>query len=147
MPSLDKRRNTGCPIAYALDTFGDRWSLVIIRDLLMRGFDTFGQFLQSDEGIATNVLANRLQEFEVAGIVSKSRDPQNHRRIIYRLTEKGADLAPVMLEMVRWSGKYDENTKANKTVLDRIENDRGGLIADLRSAALDPKPAASDSKK
>jgi len=137
MPSADKQRDTGCPIAFALDTFGDRWSLVIIRDLLMKGFETFGQFLESDEGIATNVLADRLKEFEVTGIVSKSRDPENHRRIIYRLTEKGADLAPVMLEMIRWSGKYDPNTMAKKTVLDRIEKDREGLVSDLRSGALD----------
>jgi len=104
---------------------------------MMRGLETFGQLLESDEGIATNVLANRLKEFELAGIVSKSPDPDNHRRVIYRLTEKGVDLAPLMLELVRWSGKYDPATKADKAVLDRIENDRDGFVADLRSRALD----------
>ncbi len=137
MPGPDKQRDTGCPVAFALDTFGDRWSLVIIRDLMMRGFETFGQLLESDEGIATNVLANRLKEFELAGIVSKSRDPDNHRRVIYRLTGKGVDLAPLMLELVRWSVKYDPATKADKAMLERIENDRDGFVADLRARALE----------
>jgi len=136
MPGPDKQRRTGCPVTFALDTFGDRWSLLIIRDLLLRGFDSFGQFLESDEAIATNVLADRLKAFEAAGIVTKSRDPENYRKYLYRLTEKGTDIAPVILELVRWSGKYDPDTKASKTVLERIEHDRDGLVADLQKKSL-----------
>lgn len=136
MPSPKKFRNTGCPFAFALDTFGDRWSLIIIRDMLMKGHRTYGEFLESDERIATNVLADKLQELELAGIVSKSRDPENGRRILYSLTEKGADLAPVMLEIARWSAKYDPNTKAREKVIRRIETDREGFAQELRERAL-----------
>jgi len=136
MPSPHKRRDTGCPIAFALDTFGDRWSLVVIRDMLLRGYRTFSEFLECDEAIATNVLADRLRDLEEAGIVNKARDPENRRRILYRLTEKGADLAPVMLEMIRWSGKYDRKTKAKKAILKRIKDDRDGFAQQLRARAL-----------
>jgi len=137
MPNPNKLRDTGCPIAFALDTFGDRWSLVIIRDMLMKGHRTYGEFLESDEAIATNVLADKLRELEEAGVISKARDPENRRRVLYRLTEKGADLAPVLLEMVRWSGKYDRNTKVKKTILNRIKEDRDGFAEQLRTRALD----------
>lgn len=136
MPKPNKLRDTGCPIAFALDTFGDRWTLIIIRDMLIKGYQTYGEFESSDEKIATNVLADRLFELEAFGIVTKGRDPKNRRRVLYRLTEKGADLAPVLLEMVRWSGKHDPNTVAKDAVLSRIENDRDGFANDLRSRAL-----------
>lgn len=136
MPGPDKKRDTGCPIAFALDTFGDRWSLVVVRDLLIMGRETYGQLLEADEGIATNILADRLKELEAAGILTKSRDPDNRRRYLYRLTEKGADLAPVMLELIRWSGKYDPNTFVKKRVLEKIRKDRDGFAAELRARAL-----------
>lgn len=137
MPKPNKRRDTGCPIVFALDTFGDRWSLVIIRDMLMRGCRTYGEFLEAREGISTNILADRLKELEEFGIITKSRDPDNRRRVLYRLTEKGADLAPAMLEIVRWSAKYDPNTGAKKAELDRIEKDRDRLVDDIRARVLD----------
>jgi len=138
MPSPKKRRDTGCPIAFALDTFGDRWSLLIIRDLLFKGSETYGEFLSGDEGFATNILADRLKDLEDEGIVRKSRDPENRRRNIYRLTKKGADLAPAMLEIMRWSEKYDPNTFVKKKIVDRIENDREAFLAELSARALRP---------
>lgn len=137
MPRPGKFRDTGCPFAFALDTFGDRWSLIVIRDMLMKGYRTYGEFLGSDEKIATNVLADRLQDLESAGIVTKQRDPENRRRVLYSLTEKGADLAPVMLEIARWSARYDPNTNARESVIRRIEKDRDGFAADLKARALD----------
>ena len=136
MPGAGKKRNTGCPIAFALDTFGDRWTLIVIRDLLLKGSETFGEFLESPEGIATNVLSDRLQQLEAEGILSKNRDPENRRRYLYRLTAKGADLIPVLLEMIRWSAKYDPNTTARKEVLKRIATDRDGFAAELRKLRL-----------
>lgn len=136
MPPTNKKHDTKCPVAFALDTFGDRWSLVIIRDMLMKGYQTYSEFLGSGEKIATNVLADRLQGFESSGIVTKSRDPDNHRRYLYKLTEKGADLAPVLLEMVRWSGKHDPNTVAMEVMMKRIENDIEGYAKELRNTAL-----------
>lgn len=132
MPNFGKKRDTGCPIAYGLDTFGDRWSLIVLRDIMMLGKQTYGEFLASDEGIATNVLADRLKQLEAEGIIKKNRDPDNRRRFLYTPTDKGLDLAPVILEMARWAGDHDPNTKVGKQVADRIKNDRDGLIAEIR---------------
>lgn len=133
MPKMTKLRDTGCPIAFALDTFGDRWSLIIIRDMALRGYQTYSQFLESKERIATNVLADRLLELEALGVVRKSRDPQDGRRHLYQLTQKGIDLIPVLLEMIRWSAHYDDNTIVRPEILARIEKDRDGFVADLRA--------------
>ena len=103
MSQSAKNHATGCPVAFALDTFGDRWSLLVIRDLMLRGNETYGEFLDSGEGIATNVLADRLKGLEAVGIVVKSPDPENRRRNIYRLTQKGLDLAPLIMELYRRS--------------------------------------------
>ncbi|MDQ7017881.1 MAG: helix-turn-helix domain-containing protein [Robiginitomaculum sp.] len=131
MTRSKSKRQTGCPIAFALDTFGDKWSLIIIRDMLMRGKETYGEFLAADEKIATNILADRLQHLQDEGLIEKSRDPQNRRRFLYRLTPKGLDLAPIVLEMVRWSAAYDPNTKASQAVVTRIQSDREGLLKDI----------------
>ncbi|MBT5659142.1 MAG: helix-turn-helix transcriptional regulator [Rhodospirillaceae bacterium] len=133
MPSPDKKRHTCCPVTIALDTFGDRWSLLVIRDLMCKGRATYGEFLESGEGIATNVLANRLKDLESANIIQKSRDPENRRRYLYRLTEKGCDLIPIILEMIGWSAKHDPQTVMEKKTLKRIKNDRDGLIAEIRA--------------
>ncbi len=137
MATADKKRNTGCPIAFALDTFGDRWSLMIIRDIALRGSRTYGEFRDTPEKIATNVLADRLRELEADGIIQKSRDPENQRKNIYSLTEKGCDLIPVVLEMVRWSAKYDRTTKVKASFLDKIESDREGFAMEIRSRLKD----------
>lgn len=131
-----KKRATGCPIAFALDTFGDRWSLLVVRDLMMRGRKTYGEFLDSGEKIATNILADRLKHLEAVGIVGKSQDPENRRRNIYSLTEKGVDLAPLILELVLWSAKYDPESTTPKDVVDRIRDDREGFVAEIRSRLI-----------
>lgn len=99
---------SGCPISIALETFGDPWSLLIVRDLLFKGRRTFKEFHEAGEGMATNILADRLARLEAAGILRKDRDPSDARRIRYGLTAKGADLAPVLLEMVLWSAKHEK---------------------------------------
>jgi DNA-binding HxlR family transcriptional regulator len=95
-----------CPIALALDLFGDAWSLLIVRDLMFKGISSYGGFLSAGEGIATNVLSDRLAKLEEAGILEKRRDAADGRRFVYRLTAKGADLAPVLVSMVLWSAKH-----------------------------------------
>lgn len=131
MPKPEKMRDTGCPVSFALDTFGDRWSLLVVRDIVLKGHKTFGQFLASNKGFATNVLADRLKQLEAAGILRKSRDPENRRKVNYALTEKGRDLLPVILEMIRWSAKYDPNTLARKHIVEGTQRDRDKLVADL----------------
>ena len=128
-----KKRRSSCPVSFALDRLGDKWSLLVVRDLMFRGKHTYGDFLNSGDGIATNVLADRLKCLEAEGIIEKSRDPENRRRYLYRLTEKGLDLAPVLLEMIRWGARYDAETGTPAILLERLENDRDGLIAAVRA--------------
>jgi len=81
MTKESKKRDTGCPVTYGLDTFGDRWSLLIIREMMILGKRTYSEFLEADEGIASNILIARLKHLEAEGIVEKSRDPDNRRAI------------------------------------------------------------------
>lgn len=130
-----KKHRTDCPVAFALDAVGDRWTMLIIRDIILRGSETYGEFLDAGESIATNILADRLRDMEASGVLTKTRDPENHRRNIYRLTAKGWDLAPIVIEMVLWGAKYDPDTIARKTIIARIKKDRKGFIADLKARA------------
>ncbi len=133
MKSESNKRETGCPIAFGLDTFGDRWSLLIIREIMLRGKRTYSEFLAAEEGIASNILVARLKHLEAEGIVEKSRDPDNRRAFIYELTKKGRDLAPILLEIIIWSGMHDDRPFALRDVLERIEQDREGFEASLRA--------------
>ena len=113
--------------------FGDRWSLLIIRDLMLKGSKTYGDFLEAPERIATNILADRLKYLEAMGMIRKLCDPGHRKRSIYNLTEKGEDLAPIIVEMICWSGKHDQHTKVRQEILEKIENDREGFVADIRA--------------
>lgn len=125
---------SGCPLNAALEALGDRWSLLIVRDMVMRGFTTYREFLDSDEGIATNILAARLKQLEKHGIIERSADPGDSRRWIYTLTPKGLDLAPVIVELVLWGARH-HRTEAPAAVLRQAESDREGFIAGLRARA------------
>lgn len=102
----------GCPVRYAAGIFGDKWSFVLLRDVLLHGKRYYGEFLASKEGIATNVLANRLQKLEEAGMLSRHVDQQKKSRICYFPTAKSRALLPVFLGMMVWSTEYDEDTEA-----------------------------------
>lgn len=109
MPRAQKsKRRSGCPVSVSLEIFGDRWSLLVIRDLMVRGYRTFKQFQDAGEGIATNILADRLQKLETAGIITAEEDAADGRKMNYRLTEKGIDLAPVLLELLMWGAQYGD---------------------------------------
>lgn len=125
-----------CPINYALECFGDKWTLLIIRDLMFGDKNTYGDFLTSDEKISTNILADRLRRLDELGIVMKRVDESNRAKGIYSLTPKGRDLLPIMLEMTAWSGKYDPQTNASETFLKSLERDKQRIILEIR-AALD----------
>src|ERR1051325_8931671 len=99
---------SGCPVSISLEILGDRWSLLIVRDLMIRGLRTFKQFQQSGERIATNILADRLHKLEAAGIISAETQETDARRVDYRLTEKGIDLARVMLELLLWGARHEQ---------------------------------------
>ncbi|MGE0406437.1 MAG: winged helix-turn-helix transcriptional regulator [Candidatus Korobacteraceae bacterium] len=132
MPGKPKaKRRSGCPVSISLEALGDRWSLLIIRDLMVRGFHTFKQFQNSGEGIATNILADRLQKLEAVGLISTERDESDRRKVIYRLTEKGIDLAPVMLELLIWGARH-EQTGAPPELITMLETRREQTLLEVR---------------
>jgi DNA-binding HxlR family transcriptional regulator len=133
MRNEDKKRTSGCPVTFGLDTFGDRWSLLVIREMMLRGKKTYGEFLDAEEAISTNILADRLKHLEVEGIIEKTRDSENRRSFTYSLTRKGRDLAPVMVEIINWSGKYDQSPNARKGTVEKIRKDREAFEEELRS--------------
>src|SRR3954447_2689478 len=109
MPGKPKpKRRSGCPVSVSLEVIGDRWSLLIIRDLMVRGFRTFKEFQDSGEGIASNILAKRLQKLETAGIIVAEAEKSDRRRSNYRLTQKGIDLAPVLLDLLIWGARHED---------------------------------------
>lgn len=124
---------SGCPIGIALDLVGDPWTLLVVRDLMFKGAKTFQDFVEAGEGIATNVLSDRLARLEAGGVVSKARDASDARRYVYRLTAKGIDLAPVLVDLVLWSATY-ARTDAPPEVLRAMRKDREGFIAGVRQA-------------
>jgi DNA-binding HxlR family transcriptional regulator len=103
-----------CPVSFGLESMGDRWSLLIIRDIIFFGKRTYGEFLRAEERIATNILASRLQFLEGIGVLTKSPHGEDARKDIYSLTEKGLDLIPILFEMVRWSAKHDALSEARQ---------------------------------
>jgi DNA-binding HxlR family transcriptional regulator len=130
------KRRSGCPVSISLDMLGDRWSLLIIRDLMVRGYRTFKDFQGSSEGIASNILADRLRKLETAGIVSAESEETDARRINYRLTEKGIDLAPVLLDLLIWAALHEE-TGAPCAVIDDMEKNREQVLAEARRRWLE----------
>lgn len=133
------KRRSDCRISYALDIFGDKWTLLILRDLMLRGKSSYGEFLASEEKIATNILADRLEVLEHTGIIKKSRDPQNKTKYRYRLTQKGLDLLPVLIEMIIWSAKHAPELGMPKdpfmrNLALRLRKDKSALMQDIIKA-------------
>jgi len=121
---------SGCPLNASVEILGDRWSLLIIRDMMLRGFRSYKQFLESYEGIATNILADRLRKLIAHGIITIERDPSDGRKTIYSLTAKGKDLAPVLTEMVLWAAAHEDTE--NQTLVQRIQKDKQQFLAEVR---------------
>jgi DNA-binding HxlR family transcriptional regulator len=125
-------RRSDCPINFALETFGDRWSLLIIRDMVYFGKKTYGEFLASGEGIATNILASRLVHLEQQGLVVKKPDDADKRKEVYYLTDKGLDLIPILLELASWGAQHDPQTAAPPAWIARVKADKAKLITLIR---------------
>jgi DNA-binding HxlR family transcriptional regulator len=135
------RRRSGCPVSISLEVFGDRWSLLIIRDLMVRGLRTFREFQRSGEGIATNILAERLRRLQDARIIAAELDVSDRRRLNYRLTEKGIELAPVMLELLIWGSRHEE-AGLSCAMVEEMAANRDQVLADVRRRwrERDPTP-------
>jgi DNA-binding HxlR family transcriptional regulator len=126
----ESARRSGCPLNASVEVLGDRWSLLIIRDMMLRGFRTFKEFLGSYERIATNILTDRLRKLEEHEIIRPYPDPADGRRLIYRLTEKGIDLAPVLTEMVLWAAAHEETE--NEALVKTMQTNRVAFLAGIR---------------
>jgi len=122
---------SGCPVRYASGIFGDKWSLLIIRDLMFKGRRYYGEFLEAGEGISTNILADRLSKLEQSGVINKQRDPSKGSKIIYTLTDKGLALMPTMLAMMEWSETYDSVTEVPADFANALRTARELLQKDL----------------
>ena len=127
----EKIFRSDCPISSALDLFGDKWSLLIIRDLVYFGTRTFKDFSNADEGISSARLSDRLCKLDKLGLLNKSNHPTNKKVYIYSLTEKGLDLFPVIAEYVRWSNKYlhEHINEPAKHFSKQLEQDREGTLS------------------
>ncbi len=128
-----------CPISTTLDILGDKWTLLIIRDLTFNGKRTYGEFLQSEEKIATNILADRLLMLEKNEIVEKRAFPGNKAKNLYQLTPKGIDLMPILFEIILWGDEYFEIPERVHRLAGEIRKDRNGMIKEIskRLAATD----------
>ncbi len=126
-----ERRRSGCPISCSLDLLGDRWSLLIVRDMVFVGKRYFKDFVASDEAIASNILADRLQRLEATGIITKQSDPSSGRQVLYSLTDKGIALIPLLVELVCWGAIYDEAPDSDPEAVKRIMKDKPRFIRKL----------------
>lgn len=126
-----KHMRSVCPINIALETLGDSWSLLIVRDLMFKGRKTYKAFLEAEEGIASNILADRLNRLESSRIISKNPDPTDARRYVYRLTDVGIDLAPMLTEMILWSSRHFK-TGAPEEVLKEMAHHRTRFLSQVR---------------
>jgi len=134
VPAELPAHRSDCPISYALDFVGDKWTLVVLRDLILRRKRYFQEFLASEEKIASNILASRLKLLESTGLVTREADPAHARRVIYAPTEKALDLLPSILELLLWGTKYAGKSAAPPEVVRRAAEDRAGLVAEIRAS-------------
>ena len=128
-----KNSRSNCPINFGLETFGDKWTLLVIRDLMFNGKQHYGEILNSDEKISTNILADRIKRLETSGVIEKEIDRNNRRKLIYRLTDKGKDLLPVMLEIIDWSSKHDSFSNAPDQFMQVLKEDKAELTLKISS--------------
>jgi DNA-binding HxlR family transcriptional regulator len=124
------KRRSACPLNASVEMLGDRWSLLILRDMMLRGFKTFKEFLESHEGIATNILTDRLRRLEGYGVITRKRDATDGRKTIYVLTAKGIGLAPVLAEMVLWAAAHEKT--GNQALVRLMQRDKEQFLADIR---------------
>ena len=122
-----------CPISSSLDLFGDKWTLLIVRDLLYYGSRTFKDFSQSNEHISSARLADRLKKLEQMEALTKQNHPTNKKVFIYKLTQKGKDLAPAIVDLITWGNKHlsQHVSEESKAFAKNLEENRDGVLEQL----------------
>lgn len=129
MKKTEKRSD--CPLSASLDIFGDKWSLLIMRDMIFHNKSTYGDFLKSEEKIATNILATRLLNLEEHQIIKKLEHPDSKAKVLYKLTEKGIDLLPIIVEIQLWADKYFTLPDSIKVIIEEGKKDKSEFIETL----------------
>ncbi|NMM45071.1 helix-turn-helix transcriptional regulator [Rhodospirillaceae bacterium KN72] len=137
-----KKHASQCLVAHGLDIFGDRWTLLVLRDMILYGKRRYGEFLEAEEAIATNVLADRLKRLAAEGLVTVSKDPDNRRSNIYTLTDKGLSLMPVIFEIMKWSAQYCDLNERRRKLIARLTAEPDTVMAEIRAReAANENPA------
>jgi len=127
------KRRTDCPVSTSLDIFGDKWSLLIIRDLMYAKRCTYSDFLRAGEGFASNLLASRLINLEGNGLIEKMEHPESRAKVWYKLTPMGIDLLPVLIEMSLWAEKYFPIDEKRRAMLQEVKKDKEGFLRTAKS--------------
>lgn len=125
-----------CPINFTLEHFGDKWSFLIIRDLMFKEKRHYNEFLEAGENVSTSVLGDRLKKLEAHGIISKGKDSVKKSRIRYSLTQKGIDLLPILIEMIIWGGEKDRLTESPEEFMDQAAQNKEALINRIREKLI-----------
>lgn len=146
MKSARRKLRSHCPVNFGLEYFGDRWALLILRDIIFRGKRSYGEFLKSEEGFSTNILASRLEGLTEAGILQREKDQTDGRKDIFSLTQKGLDLIPVLFEITLWSAKYDSQSEARRIprLIDLIRDDNRKISAHVMERVKRGEPIVKD---
>ena len=134
-----------CPISFTLDLLGDRWSLRLVRDMLLFDKRRYGEFLASCNGISTNILATRLKQLQADGLVEKFPDPEDGKAAIYLPTEKCVALFPVLLELVRWGLEHDQHSIVNEEMNGEIRGEKKALRLKIEQGIAQERAALSSS--
>lgn len=130
-----------CPVNLALEVIGDRWSLLIVRDLMFSGRHHFRELLQSEEGISSNILAERLGRLVEAGLLGRHDDPTHKQKAIYTLTPMGIDLLPVIADLGSWGRKYLAATKQSAAVARSLEKGGADGLKRVRASLVEANRA------
>jgi len=125
---MDIKNRSECPVSSSLDIWGDKWSLLIVRDLMFAKQCTYGDFLKADEKIATNILASRLNMLEANGVITKQDHPESKAKVLYKLTQKGIDLLPLMIEINLWADKYFTLPPERRALIQEVKKDKEAFI-------------------
>lgn len=146
MPDTTNSRRSSCPISFTLDAFGDKWTLLVLRDIMFYDRTRFSDFMPV-ERIATNILADRLSKLEAAGIITKERDTNLKNQFIYSVTPKGKSLLPLLIEMTLWGLEYDSESLASKEFIERARNEKTKVVREISRAIEQGAFVAYRSKK
>lgn len=131
--SQDIKRRSDCPISFGLDVFGDKWTLLVLRDIMFYNRTRFSDFAPQ-ERIATNILADRLSRLEALGIIRKTRDTERKNQYVYSVTQKGKDLLPTLIDVTLWGLRYDTESLASKEYVERIKSEPRKLMLEIVEA-------------